>query len=70
MLWTWKKAVLPQPWAKIVAGLPALHPGFCYRWSWIFGEHLHSLSGGYLGKTGCGTGQKIKSEGCKRLVRY
>ena len=63
MLWMWKQAVLPQPWPKIAAGLPALHPGCCYRWSWAFGEHLHSLTGGCLGKTGCGPGQKIKSQG-------
>lgn len=34
------------------------------------GEHLHSLTGGCLGKTGCGPGQKIKSGGCEILVRY
>lgn len=32
MLWMCKQAVLPQRWSKIVASLPVLHPGGCYRW--------------------------------------
>lgn len=35
MLWWCKKAVLPQSWHKIVAGMPALHPDCCYRWRWV-----------------------------------
>lgn len=69
VLWMCKQVVVPQPWPKIVASLLALHP-CCYRCSWTFGEHLHSLTGGCVGKTGCGLGQKIKSGGGERLVRY
>lgn len=70
LLWMCKHADIPQPWPKIVASLPALHSCCCYRCSWTFGEHLHSLIDGCLGKTGCGLGLKIKSGGGKRLVRY